>query len=211
MRKPVEVVSKTARFVGSQDFGDHLWTGIASTMVRFDGLGIASVIVRDCPTRVPFQGGWTIAQIFISYVPRLVWKNKPHMTSGGWVTEKFAGGPGILSSTGSTWVGEFWFNFGWPGIVIGMLLMGLFFRILHEMLFKPGAVMPAQLMSVIVLFMVPPTLGGAVIGPVNGVVFGAMPLILTHLGVRLMSGTVRPTTAREGSPADLATEARAGI
>jgi hypothetical protein len=211
LRRPVEVASKTARFVTHQDLGDMLWTGVASTLVRFDGLGIASVIVRDCPSRVPYQGGWTLAQIPLSFIPRLVWKDKPDMTSGGWVTEKFAGGPGILSSTGSTWVGEFWFNFGWPGVVMGMLVMGIFFRTLHEILFKPPAVIPAQLMAVIVLFAVPPTLGGAVISPVNGVVFGAMPVVLMHFAIRIMSGTLRPVPAGDRESADLAAKAHVGV
>jgi hypothetical protein len=211
LRQPVEVASKTVRFVGGQDFGPMLWKGVASTMVRFDGLGIAAVIVRDCPSRVPYQGGWTLAQIPLSYIPRLVWKNKPHMTSGGWVTEKFAGGPGIHSSTGSTWVGELWFNFGWVGVVIGMLVIGIFFRTLHEVLFRKGAVLPAQLMSVIVLFAVPPTLGGAVISPINGVVFGAMPVVITHFAIRLMSGTVRPATAGDRESAGLAAKAHFGV
>jgi hypothetical protein len=211
LMRPVEVVTKTTRFVGSQNFGAILQKGTASMMVRFDGLGIASVIVRDCPSRVPFQGGWTIGQIFVSYIPRLVWKNKPLMTSGGWVTEKFAGGPGIMSSTGATWIGEFWFNFGWPGIVLGMLVIGIFFRVLHEMLFRPNAVMPAQMMAVITLFTVPPTLGGALIGPINGVVFGSMPLVLMHLSVRVMSGTVRPAAIPDPESEDLVTDARARV
>jgi hypothetical protein len=211
MRRPVEVVTKTTRFVGSQGFVSMFGKGVTALVVRFDGLGIASVIVRDCPSRVPYQGGWTIAQIPISFIPRLLWRNKPAMTSGQWVTDNFAGGPGIISSTGATWVGELWFSFGWLGVGIGMIVIGLFIRVLHEMLFKAGAVLPAQLMAVIVLHAVPPTLGGALISPINGTIFGAMPLVITHMCVRLLSGTVRPTTPPEASPADLATEARAGI
>lgn len=211
LQRPGEVISKTVRFVGSQQFGQHFLTGLASTLVRFDGLGVASVIVRDCPARVPFQGGWSIAQIFITYVPRILWKDKPDLASGKFVTDNFGGGPLIASNTGATWIGELWFNFGWSGVVIGMLLMGVYFRILHEMLFKPGAVMPAQIMSVIVLFAIPPSLGGMLLAPVNGVVVTAVPLILAHWSVRLMSGTLRPTTAGDGRSADLATEARAGI
>jgi hypothetical protein len=133
------------------------------------------------------------------------------MTSGGWVTEHFAGGPGVMSSTGSTWVGELWFNFGWPGVVIGMILVGVYFRTLHEILFKQGAVMPAQIMSVIVLFAIPPSLGGTLLAPVNGVIITALPLMFAHWGVRLMSGTLRPATPGGGGSADLATGARAGI
>jgi hypothetical protein len=210
LRRPAEVASKTTNFVRNQDFGRMFATGATAMMVRFDGLGIASVIVRDCPSRVPFQGGWTLAQIPMSYIPRLVWKDKPNMTSGGWVTEHFAGGPGVMSSTGSTWVGELWFNFGWPGIVIGMLVMGIFCRTLYEVLFKPPAVISAQLMSVIVLFAVPPTMAAALISTVNSVVFGAMPVVITHVAIRLMSGTLRPATAGDQESAALSATAHDG-
>ena len=210
LRKPLEVVSRTARFVGSQEFASLFLEGAASTLSRFDGLGIATVIVRDCPARVPFQGGWTLAQIFISWVPRVVWKDKPDMTSGQWVTDHFAGGPDIHSSTGSTWIGELWFSYGWPGILIGMFLMGIFLRVLHEMLFKPDAAMPAQLMSVIVLFTVPPGLEGALISPVNGVIIGGLPLLIAHWAVRVMGGAPHATKGRGETRADLAAGARSG-
>ena len=211
LRRPLDVISRTARFVGSQRFSDLLVKGIASTSIRFEGLGIATVIVRDCPSRVPFQGGWTLSYIPLSFVPRVIWPGKPQLQTGIWVTEHFAGGPGINSHTGSTWVGEFWFSFGWPGVVIGMFLMGVFLRILHDMLFQIDGVIAAQLMCVTVLFSVPPTVGGAVMSPVNGVIFGAMPLVLAHWSVRLLSGTTRPATAGDEKSASLATEARAGI
>jgi len=211
LRKPVEVISQTARFVGSQKFSDHIWKGIASTSIRFEGLGVASVIVRDCPSRVPYQGGWSLGYIPLSYVPRIVWPDKPSIETGIWVTENFGAGPGVKSHTGSTWVGEFWFNYGWPGVVLGMFVIGAFLRVLHDMLFQTDAVIVAQLMCVTVLFSVPPTLGGAVMAPINGVIFGAMPLVIAHWTVRLLSGTTRPATARDEGSANFAAEARAGI
>jgi hypothetical protein len=211
LRKPLEVISRTAHFVASHGFSEHFLKGIASTSVRFEGLGIASVIKRDCPARVPFQGGWTLSYIPLSFVPRVIWPSKPDLQTGIWVTEHFAGGPGIKSHTGSTWVGEFWFSFGWPGVVIGMFAMGIFLRLLHEMLFQIDAVIAAQLMCVTVLFSIPPTLGGAVMSPVNGVIFGAMPLVLAHWSVRILSGRARPAPPGDVKTADLATEARAEI
>jgi len=206
-----EVVSQTSRFVSGQKFGEYFVRGAASTLSRFDGLGVTSVILRDCPARVPFQGGWSIAHIFITYVPRILWKGKPELSSGQWVTTNFGPGADVISATGPTWIGELWFNFGWRGVVTGMFLMGVYFRILHEMLFKQGAVIPAQLMSVIVLLAIPPSLGGVLMAPINGVIITALPLALAHWSVRLMSGTLRPATASDGRSADLVTEARAEI
>jgi hypothetical protein len=196
LRKPLEVIERTARFAGSYSITEHMISGIAATSVRFDGLGIASLIVRDCPSRVPFQGGWSLANIPLSFVPRIIWPNKPDLGSGLWVTANFMGGPSP-SHTGSTWVGELWYSYGWPGVVAGMFLLGIFFRIVHEVLFQPDAVIAVQLLSVVALFTIPPTLGGALVSPVNGVLLGAIPLAITHWGVRLLSGTPRNAPGRE--------------
>ena len=93
LQRPVEMISRISRFVGSQEFGDYLMQGVQATSRRSDGLGILSVIVRDCPSRVPYQGGWTLGYIVLSYVPRIVWADKPDMTTGLWVTENFGRRP----------------------------------------------------------------------------------------------------------------------
>lgn len=193
LMRPFETLSKLSRFATSWELGDYVSQGFKATSRRSDGLGILSVILRDCPSRVPFQGGWTLGYIALSYVPRLVWVDKPDMTTGQWVTDNFGGGPSIRSSTAPTWIGELYFNFGWPGIVFGMLFMGLFMRTLHEMLFLPNAPVPTQIMAVVVLFAFPQTMQMALIGPINSVVFGALPLVFTHWMVRLLGGA--PATA----------------
>jgi hypothetical protein len=206
-----EIVSRVSRFAGSWEFGDYMLQGIAATSRRFDGLGVVAVIVRDCPRRVPYQGGWTLSYIVLSYVPRIVWADKPAMTIGQWVTTNFGSGPGILSNTAPTWVGELYFNFGWPGVVIGMLLMGVFLRILHEVLFPPNPVMPTLVMSVVALYTIPQTLQAGLIGPINGVIFAAMPVVMTHWLVRLVSGAPRRPPAGEAgieAEAEAAADAR---
>ena len=90
--QPGEVISRVSRFAGSWEFGDYLLQGVAATSRRFDGLGVVAVIVRDCPRRVPYQGGWTLSYIVLSYVPRIVWADKPAMTIGQWVTVNFGSG-----------------------------------------------------------------------------------------------------------------------
>jgi hypothetical protein len=146
---------------------------------------------------VPFQGGWSLGYIVLSYVPRIVWADKPDTAAGLWVTENFGGGPGVPSHTAPTWIGELYFNFGWPGITIGMLLVGVYMRTLHEVLFGPKATIPAQMMAVLVLFVFPQTLQAQLISPVNAVVFGLLPLVFTHWVVRVMGGAPLPAATRD--------------
>ncbi len=197
LKKPGEMISRISHFVGNYEFGDYLMQGVQATSRRSDGLGILSVILRDCPSKVPFQGGWTLGYIVLSYVPRIVWADKPDMSTGLWVTANFGGGPGIESHTAPTWIGELYFNFGWPGIVIGMLIMGAYMRFLHEAVFTPNAAVAAQMMAVTVFFIFPQTLQAFIISPVNSVVLGALPIVFTHWAVRLMGGAPLSTSTRE--------------
>jgi hypothetical protein len=159
---------------------------------------------------VPYQGGWTIGYIFLSYVPRIVWADKPDMTTGLWVTANFGSGPGIASHTAPSWMGELYFNFGWAGIVIGMIIMGIFMRAQHEFLFRAGAPTPVQILAIVVLFAFPQSVIGQLLMAVNAVFFGAMPVVMAHWGVRILGGTTlqaRPEAPQRG----FATTATAGV
>jgi hypothetical protein len=74
-----------------------------------------------------------------------------------------------------------------------MLLMGVYFRMMHEAVFLPKATVPAQMMAVFVLFIFPQNLQAFVMAPVNSVVFGALPIVFTHWVVRFLGGA--PATA----------------
>ena len=125
----------------------------------------------------------------LSYVPRIVWADKPDMTTGLWVTANFGAGPNIKSHTAPTWIGELYFNFGWPGIIIGMLVDGG----VHADAARSGLPSrrrrwPAQMMAVAGALRLSPDAPGGLIAPVNGVVFGALPIVFTHWFVRFLGG-----------------------
>lgn len=196
---PGAVFSQTARYAASFDLSEYMSEGIRMTSGRLEGLGVLSVIVRDTPERVPFQWGWTIGYIALSYVPRLIWPGKPIITIGQWVTDHYGPGPSILSNTGPTWMGEFYLNFGYPGVVLGMATLGLYFRILHEVFFRPNATVPALLIGALAIFCTVPTIQGGVVGPINGVIMLATPFLLTHMAICAFS---RPglTASAPGHP-----------
>jgi hypothetical protein len=184
---PHYVLGLMQRFVTTTDFDDYLVVGLQATSNRLDALSIESVIVRDAGTRVPFQHGWSLGYIFLAYIPRVVWPGKPPMTIGEWVTDHFGSGPMIESATGPSWVGEFYFNFGWAGVVVGMALLGVWFRWLHECFLNASAAIPSLFAGVVALFGVAPKVLGGVIAPVNDVVYQLVPIIFVHLCVRALS------------------------
>jgi hypothetical protein len=186
---PQQAIKLIASF-GDTDVPQHLRTGIETTAARLNGLGILSVVVRDTPSRVPYQYGRTLSYIPMSYIPRLFWPGKPNFDIGYWVTTNYGFGAHIESSTGCTWMGELFFNFGWAGLIVGMALMGAWFRFLQESFLGIEATIPAILTGVITILTLASGLGGDMLGATNAVVFAIAPIILIHMLIRLL--TPRP-------------------
>ncbi|PYX51732.1 MAG: hypothetical protein DMG76_31255 [Acidobacteria bacterium] len=99
---------------------DSTPTGFLVGEVRKDGL----------------QWGQTMQYAAYAFVPRLLWPDKPNVSRGAWFT-MYLGASNreseSTSSTGITAVGELYWNFGIPGVVIGMLGIGLGYGLLWRM------------------------------------------------------------------------------
>ena len=194
LSNPVRSFRLLSRFMASAEAGQYVAEGIQATTNRVDALGIASVIMHDTPSRVPFQGGWSIGLIFVSYIPRVIWPEKPVMTIGIWVTETYGPGAHIVSHTGPSWIGELYFNFGYTGIICGMLILGIYFRLLQAYVMQPGSTIPFVMGSVVVLWAILPSPDGGLIDVVNNVTFKSIPLVLAHLVVRRFTAPPRSVT-----------------
>ena len=117
--------------------------GFDAASRRLDAIGVVSVIVRDTPSVSPFQNGRTLALIPVAYVPRVLWPGKPVITIGQWVTEAYVPSGHLLESNlGTTWVGEFYLNWGVTMVISGMLILGVMLRFAHEALMRVGATVP---------------------------------------------------------------------
>lgn len=193
LQNPGDALGRVSAYASRADFGDYFIAGLEATTVRFQAISITSFIVRDTPARVPYQNGWTIGYIFLSYVPRVLWPGKPDTTIGQWVTDHYMGGSGIRSNTGPSWVGEIFMNFGYPGIVIGMLILGFYFRMLQSKFFSPGATIPAAWFGIMFVYNTVPQMSGGLVGPINSLGFYGGLVLAIHLVVRTLAGTWVPT------------------
>lgn len=188
VQNPAAVVAALSDFAGSADLGKYISAGLEATGRRLDALGTLSVIVRDTPERVPYQGGWTIGLIFVSYIPRLIWPGKPTTTTGTWVSQNYGSQLDLHTNVGPSWIGELYFNWGYIGVVLGMAVMGILLRILQERLFDARAPIPALFGAAVVLYCCCRSVQASLIAPINCCVYNLIPVMMAHLFVGLVGG-----------------------
>jgi len=201
---PLPAIGRTSDFLASGRVGDYFEQGLESTSRRLDAIGVVSVIVRDTPSVSPFQNGRTLALIPTAYVPRVLWPDKPVITIGQWVTETYVPSGHLLESNlGTTWIGEFYLNWGIPAVLMGMFVLGALLRIAHEGLMRPRSTIPLVVAATIVISQSSLALQGGVVIAVNQPIFDMIPLVLVHLMIRIV-GAVRRVPL-EGDATETAT------
>lgn len=190
LTNPGPALARTGNFLSSGRAGDYFEEGFEAASRRLDGIGVVSVLVRDTPSVSPFQNGRTIALIPLAYIPRVIWPDKPVITIGKWVTEAYVpGGHLVESHVGTTWVGEFYLNWGVPAVLMGMLVLGAMLRGAHEVLMRGVQTIPLVVAATIVISQCSLAMQGGVVVAVNGPVVTLIPLALAHGAMRLLGGT----------------------
>jgi hypothetical protein len=106
-------IGRGADSEGQQTLLDRAW--LEDNVERlFDHAGID----------VPFQGGTTLEAIPLAFIPRLIWPDKPDVPTGLLFNHEFFHGQWDTYISPSH-LGELYWNFGWPGMLVGMSCIGL--------------------------------------------------------------------------------------
>jgi hypothetical protein len=77
--------------------------------------------------RTGFMYGEGMEYMFSAFIPRILWPDKPTVTRGAWFSEYLGQArteESATTSLGQSAAGELYWNFGWPGIVAGMVFLG---------------------------------------------------------------------------------------
>jgi hypothetical protein len=120
------------------------WTPLTESLVvvshRLNGFDQFTVAVRFTGNEQPFQNGATLANLAGGLVPRIVWPGKPTLAIGSWFAENYWRTPpeGEVVPQAVTHPGELWIDFGLPGVIIGLALLGIWYRVAFTAL-KPEA------------------------------------------------------------------------
>jgi hypothetical protein len=127
------------------------------------------------PTPVGFivdqvrQGGFllggTMTYAAYSFIPRIIWPDKPDVTRGGWFTFYlgFSHSPdSSTTSTGQTATGELYWNFGLSGVLGGMFLIGALLGCLWGMAGADPHRQPLRMLLYVLIMMIMPNMPEAV-------------------------------------------------
>ncbi len=106
---------------------------------RFHGADSLIACMATVPDYMRYQNGETLYLLPITvFAPRAFWPEKPKIGLGTFFRENIWKGPGNESKSGGqiaiTQMGELYINFGPWGILIGMLILGVFHRFIYAYL-----------------------------------------------------------------------------
>ena len=143
-------------------------------------------VIADTPAIVPYWQGASYYPILFKPIPRFIMPDKPEEVSGAWFGHRYGliGENNITTSINLPQIVELYGNFGLAGVIAGMFLFGLIFRLLIEMYIHPGMGLGALVGGVYVLSRV------LDIGSAASLTFGAVPwsivlIALIHVVVQL--------------------------
>lgn len=86
--------------------------------------GVMEMIVSGTGSEVRFQYGHTLAPMLTAFIPRLIWPNKPDVQTGQLLNKEFRVSEVEFTYISPSHLGELYWNYGWAGVVIGMLVVG---------------------------------------------------------------------------------------
>ncbi|HXV75833.1 MAG TPA: hypothetical protein VD788_05885, partial [Candidatus Polarisedimenticolaceae bacterium] len=127
-------IEMTTRVIRTWDLEAYLAQSATAVQRRLALINSVAVVVRDTPRWVPYAEGSTLFLPAIAYfIPRAIWPDKPRFTLGREFGETFR----VIhildekSSIAATVPGELYWNFDFPGIVVGMAVWGAAMRFFY--------------------------------------------------------------------------------
>ncbi len=91
-------------------------------------------ILAAVPDELPPQWGKTLARWVLAPIPRSLWPDKPVIPPGPEIGRAVYDQP--VAGVPPGMVAEWYWNFGWPGILVGSFALGGLLRWLHERFFS---------------------------------------------------------------------------
>lgn len=106
---------------------------------RLHDLDSLALIMDRVPDQFPHTLGLELGLLTVAWIPRKIWPGKPTISLGEIFWKELVP-PGLYAEGTSVSVslpGEFYWDLGIVGVLVGMMLVGILWRFLHEYLVRP--------------------------------------------------------------------------
>lgn len=152
----IDTAKSTARYFSDMSLNEYLDYSFDAFAGRAHGIDSVCLVVKDTPSSHDFLKGMDYIYIIPNaLIPRAIWENKPFFKTEEiferyyWYQDPWHS---LGSFPGPTYYGDLYMNFGFPGILVGMLVLGFIYRFLYEFFVKStGASSPGLLFYFVLL------------------------------------------------------------
>lgn len=128
----IEVVTSAFREVSLFDPSDNKQLSLIDTRMNQNNL-VGACVHHIATEGINFAYGESIYLAAVSWVPRVIWTNKPTFGGSGDFAARYTGmNFAKFTSVGAGMVMEMYANFGLTGVTIGFLICGMFIRFLDR-------------------------------------------------------------------------------
>lgn len=135
--------------------GGSIQTLFGRSLSRVALLTQTANVLEQTPSVVPYQYGKLYSYLFITWIPRVVWPNKPSINDAnqfyqvayGVTNEEDLGNVAIAVGV----LTEGYINFGWPGVFTIMFLIGIFLDLYVRFLFGPSSGLVLSSLGIVLL------------------------------------------------------------
>ena len=173
------IVRDVIRDIETYGMSFHIKMSVESFQHRFGGIGTPGVVVYVAD-RFGYIGPEFLQNLPYAFIPRAIWPNKPVFEPAAWFTWYLglAPSPEEAKTATALHIGpELYWMFGWAGVAVGMFLLGLMYRRIHQFLLARSFRSPAMLavwysFLVSVIFIEELRYNSALIGPIIIVING---------------------------------------
>jgi hypothetical protein len=127
--------------------------GAAAVTERSPSMELLTDVTRRTPSEIPHWHGRTYLTLVGAFIPRFLWPDKPSKTLGQDFAHRYSyiHYLDVNTSVNMPWLVEFYANFGWAGVIIGMTLTGALFGVMERVINRPRQSWLLSIVAVVLL------------------------------------------------------------
>ena len=110
--------------------------GFSKALDRIDNRKYIDIATNNVGVSVEYQQGYTYKLFFYSFIPSMLWQSKPEISIGRLVNNTFSLSLSPLTYVPISQLGEFYWNFGFIGVIAGMFFIGIIFSIINTSAYR---------------------------------------------------------------------------